>query len=130
MSKDIREKARLDIEDILGLNFVKSPGIYSFRKHYRMGLRSHIMEVLDPGEAEKENKGVMVDGLTWFPRAKPLKMLRIFRTRFKDLGDALEELKRVKIVETFLAPDHVAKSEEFLVTYVRQGTHHLLLCGL
>ncbi|MCP4665767.1 MAG: hypothetical protein GY849_05325 [Deltaproteobacteria bacterium] len=88
------------------------------------------MEVLDPGEAEKENKGVMVDGLTWFPKAKPLKMLRIFRTRFKDLGDALEELKRVKIVETFLAPDHVAKSEEFLVTYVRQGTHHLLLCGL
>jgi hypothetical protein len=130
MSKDIREKSRLVSNDILGLNFVKSPGIYSFRKHYRMGLRSHIMEVLNPSDLERENRGITVDGLKWFPKAKPLKMLRIFRTRFHNLDDALEELKRVKIVEKYLAPEHMARSEEFLVTYMRQGTHHLLLCGL
>ncbi len=130
MSEDIREKAHLDSKDILGLNFIKSPGIYTYRKHYRMGLRSHIIEVLNPQDAEKENKGLIVDGLKWFPKARPLKMLRIFRTRFKTFGDALKELKRVRIVEKFLAPDHMARSEEFLTTYVRQGRHNLLLCGL
>jgi hypothetical protein len=130
MSKDIREKARLDTEDILALNFIADPGIYVYRRYYRMGLRSHIMEVLNPGDVENENRGIIIDRLPWFPKAKPVKMLRIFRTRFKNLDDALEELKRVKLVEKSLAPDHVARSEEFLVTYVRERKHHLLLCGL
>jgi len=130
MSKDIREKARLDTEDILALNFIENPGIYIYRRHYRMGLRSHIMEVLNPSDVEKENRGIIIDRIKWFPKAKPLKMLRIFRARFKTLDDALEELKRVRIIEKYLAPDHVARSEEFLVTYVRQRKHNLLLCGL
>jgi hypothetical protein len=65
-----------------------------------------------------------------YPRAEPLKMLRIFRTRFESLSDAEEELKRVKIVQTYLAPDHVARSQEFLVDYAVQGRWEILLCGL
>ncbi|MBW1860420.1 MAG: hypothetical protein JRI70_10210 [Deltaproteobacteria bacterium] len=88
------------------------------------------MEVLDPAEVEKETKGVEVDGMMLYPRAEPLKMLRIFRTRFETLRDAEEELRRVRIVQAYLAPDHVAKSQEFLVDYGAQGKQQMLLCGL
>jgi len=72
------------------------------------------MEVLDPEDVEKETKGVMIDGLRWYPRAEPLKMLRIYRMRFKNIEDGEEELKRVRIVETYLAPDYVASPKNFL----------------
>jgi hypothetical protein len=62
--------------------------------------------------------------------AKPLKMLRIFRTRFNSLKEAEEELKRVKIIEACLAPDHLARSDEFIVDYSRNGHGEILLCGL
>ena len=88
------------------------------------------MEVLDPADVEKETTGVEVDGMMLYPQAEPLKMLRIFRTRFETLSDAEEELKRVKIVQTYLAPDHVARSQEFLVDYTVQGRRQMLLCGL
>ena len=130
LPEDIRDKPFLNHKDILDLNFIRDPGIYLYRKHYRMGLRSHIMEVLDPGDVKHETKGIIVDGLRWYPRAEPLGMLRIFRTRFNTLKDAEEELRRVKIIYAFLAPDHVAKSEEFLEDYARHKKHEILLCGL
>lgn len=130
MPEDIRDRAYLNHKDILGLNFIRAPGIYLYRRHYSQGLRSHIMEVLDPEDVENEAKGVMIDGLRWYPRAKPSKMLRIYRTRFKNIEDAEEELKRVRIVQTHLAPDHVARSEEFLVDYKREEDIEILLCGL
>ena len=114
----------------MGLNFIRAPGRYVFKRHYRAGLRSHIMEVLKQEDVEKEKRGVTIDGLTWYPKARPLRMLRIFRTRFKSLKQAEEELKRVKIVESYLAPDHLARSNEFLVDYRFQGHNHLILCGL
>ncbi len=129
-SEDIRDRPYLNHQDVLKLDFVRDPGVFFFRKHYRTGLRSHIMEVLDPAEIEKETKGVEVDGMMLYPRAEPLKMLRIFRTRFETLRDAEEELRRVKIVQAYLAPDHVAKSQEFLVDYGAQGKQQMLLCGL
>ena len=130
LPEDIRDKPFLNHKDILDLNFIRDPGIYLYRKHYRMGLRSHIMEVLDPADVKHETKGIIVDGLRWYPRAEPLGMLRIFRTRFNTLKDAEEELRRVKIIVAYLAPDHVAKSEEFLVDYARHKKHEILLCGL
>ena len=114
---DIRDKPCLDHDDILKLNFIRNPGRYHFRRHYRAGLRSHLMEVLNPEDVAKEKSGVVVDGLRMFPRAIPLKMFRIFRRRFKGLSEAKEELRRVRIVESYLGPDHIARSSEFLVHY-------------
>jgi hypothetical protein len=75
MPEDIRDKQKLTHKDILGLNFVREPGQYVYRRYYRTGLRSHIMAVLSPEAVEQEKKGVIIDGLKWFPLAKPLKML-------------------------------------------------------
>ena len=130
MPEDIRDKPYLIHKDILGLNFIRDPGIYLYRRHYRSGLRSHIMQVLNPEDVEKEKKGIIIDGLKWYPRAEPLKMLRIFRKRFNTLEDAEEELKRVKIIQTYLAPDYLARPGEFLVDYSRHGKCEILLCGL
>lgn len=130
MPEDIRDKEQLDHDDILSLNFIKSPAHYLFREHYYTGLRSHIMEVLDPNDMEKQAKGVLINGLKWYPRAEPLKMLRIFRIRFNDMEDAEEEIKKVKMIQEYLVPDHLARPEEFLVSYVKKGTREILLCGL
>lgn len=130
MQEDIRDMPYLSQEDVLKLNFIKEPGTYVFRRHYRMGLRSHIMEVLSPEDVANEKSGVIIDGAKWYPRAEPLRMLRIFRTRFKNLKEAEEEIERVKIIESYLGPDNFAKSDEFLVDYYRNGKRELLLCGL
>ncbi|RLC23097.1 MAG: hypothetical protein DRH56_07980 [Deltaproteobacteria bacterium] len=130
MERDIRERVGLDHADILRLNFVRAPSRFVFRRHYRAGLRSHLMEVLRPEDLERERKGTAGDGPRTYPRAVPVKMLRIFRSRFPDPAAAREELMREKIVERFLAPDHMARSEEFLVDYLRDRTREILLCGL
>lgn len=130
MTVDVREKACLNHEEVLSLNFIIDPGIYLFRRHHRQGLRSHIMEVLQRNDVERERKGAVIDGIRWFPRAKPIKMLRIFRTKFKTLEEASEEIRTVKIIEKYLAPDHVAESDEFLVDYVMEGKRDFILCGL
>jgi len=130
MSEDLRNKPYLSQDDVLRLKFIRAPGIYHYRSHYRRGLRSHLIEILDPRDIENETKGSIIDGLRWYPTAEPLKMLRIFRTRFDTLKEAEEEIKRVKIVETYLAPEHMAMSEEFLVTYIKDGKYHIILCGL
>jgi hypothetical protein len=85
MTQDIRDQPYLNEEDFLALNFVKHPGGYTFRRHYRQGLRSHIMEVLHPEDIKNETKGIIIRGLRSYPRAVPLKMFRIFRTKFETL---------------------------------------------
>jgi hypothetical protein len=129
-SDDIRDRPYPAHADILQLNFIRSPGRYVFRRHYRAGLRSHLMEVLNPEDAAREKAGVFVNGLKMFPRAAPLKMLRIFRRRFKDLTEAREEIRRVKTIESCLAPDHIARPSEFLVDYLGPGKQDILLAGL
>ncbi len=130
MQEDVRERPYLNEDDVLALNFIRDPGAYVYRRHYRQGLRSHIMEVLNFKDVENEKNGVMIDGSRWYPRAEPLKMLRIFRMRFNSRQEAEEEVERVKIIETYLGPDNLAKSDEFLVDYIRNGKRELLLCGL
>ncbi len=121
---------RLGHEDVLRLNFIRNPGVFFYRRHYRAGLRSHIMEVLNPEEVEREKGGVVIDGLMHFPKAGPLKMLRIFKKRFNELKDAEAELKNVKILEKFLRPDFVARSDEFLAHYKWRDNYELIICGL
>jgi hypothetical protein len=103
MQEDVRDRLYLNQEDVLKLNFIREPGAYIYRRHYRQGLRSHILEVLSQKDVENEKNGVIIDGAKWYPRAEPLKMLRIFRTR---------------------------KSDEFLVDYELNGKRELILCGL
>jgi hypothetical protein len=130
MTQDVREKPSLSAEDVLRLNFIRQPGRFVYRRHYRQGLRSHIMEVLDPDDVAREKSGVVSDGIKWFPRAKPLKMLRIFRARFPSRREAHAELERVIIVATYLGPEGYARSNEFLVSYLWEARQDILLCGL
>jgi len=130
VADDIRDSANLTHENVLALNFIRNSGRYIYRRHYRFGLRSHIMEVLRPEAVHMEQTGVLIDKIRWFPKARPIKMLRIFRARFNSLEDALLELKRVKMTLTFLTPDHVALSDEFLVSYKKTSGSEILLCGL
>ncbi|MBW2581920.1 MAG: hypothetical protein JRD00_13560 [Deltaproteobacteria bacterium] len=130
MQEDVRDKLYLNQEDVLKLNFIRDPGAYIYRRHYRQGLRSHILEVLSQKDVENEKNGVIIDGAKWYPRAEPLKMLRIFRTRFKNLQEAEEEIARVKTIESYLGPENFAKSDEFLVDYKMDGKRELILCGL
>jgi len=130
MLEDIRDIPYLNEEDVLTLNFIRKPCAYIYRRHYRQGLRSHILEVLSPEDVDNEKNGVIIDGAKWYPRAEPLRMLRLFRTRFKDLQEAREEVERVKMIESYLGPNNFAKSEEFLVDYELNGKREILLCGL
>lgn len=130
MAEDVREKASLNHEAVISLNFIRDSSIYVFRRHYRQGLRSHIMEVLKRMDVVQERTGIEIDGVKWFPRAKPTRMLRIFRTKFKRLEEAIAEIGTVKIIEKYLGPNHIAVSDEFLVDYMVKGRRDFLLCGL
>lgn len=130
MEKDIRDKPNIRSEDITGLNFIRDSGTYAFKKHYRQGLRSHIMEVLDSNDIRKEKKGEVVDGIRLFPRAKPQKMLRIFKYRFDGLEDVLKEANQFKIIARYLGREFIAVSGEFIADYVRPDGREIVLCGL
>jgi len=130
MPEDIRDKLYLNHPDVVALNFIRSPSRYHYRRYYRAGLRSHIMEILEPDDLKNEAEGVSANGMKWYPRAMPIKILRIFRTRFKNLDEARDEVRRVRILQAYLGPDHVALTEEFLVDYIRLEKPEILLCGL
>jgi hypothetical protein len=130
MIKDIRDKSHITHEDILALNFIRKPGAYVFRKYHKQGLRSHIMEVLDPRDLQKQSKGETIDGIRVFPWAKPLKVLRIFRTKFFSAKEVFEEIKKLRIIEKYLPDDSYAKSDEFIVDYIWNKNRDFVLCGL
>ncbi len=81
MEKDIRDKPNISSEDITGLNFIRDSGTYLFRKHYRQGLRSRIMEVLDSNDIQKEIKGEVVDRIRVFPRARLISSAQVSSCR-------------------------------------------------
>ncbi|MCP4692549.1 MAG: hypothetical protein GY859_31180 [Desulfobacterales bacterium] len=130
MNADLRDKPYISHEDVCDLNFIRASGAYVFRRHFRSGLRSHILEVLDPNDVEKETRGEIVDGVRRFPLARPKKMLRIFRSRFSAMDDAFNEIRKLRIVEKRLAPGHMAVSNEFIVDYFHSGGREMVLCGL
>lgn len=127
---DIRDRSFVSHHDVTALNFIQSTAPYYFRRHFKNGLRSHIMEVLLSADVENESKGVVIDGLKWFPTAQPLKMLRIFRRKFQSLNEAFNEIKRLRIIEKYLDPQHIAKSIEFITEYQMNNHSELVLCGL
>ncbi|MCG6893231.1 MAG: hypothetical protein LJE65_06465 [Desulfobacteraceae bacterium] len=128
--EDIREKPVIGHEDVVGLNFICPSGRFVFRRHYKNGLRSHVMEVLCREAVSRETSGVRVDGILRFPRAVPVKMLRIFRHKFRRLDEAFQETRRLREVERYLTRRYLARSEEFLVDYQSPAGPDVLLCGL
>jgi hypothetical protein len=129
MSEDIRNRPAISHADVTALNFVRSSTPHVFRRHFRQGLRSHIMEILDPLDVDIEQTGAIRDGVRWFPKAKPRRMFRIFRARLETLENAFFEIGRVKIAERYLAPDCMARSTECIVDYHGPEGPDLLLCG-
>ncbi|MGE0083668.1 MAG: hypothetical protein AB7S75_04540 [Desulfococcaceae bacterium] len=116
--------------DISDLNFIRSPNPYIFRRHYSRGLRSHIFRLLASEDASKESKGEIREGIRIFPKARPRKVLRIFKRNFTCLQDVLAETRRYKIMVSFLAPENMAESEEFAVTHLTSSGPKIVLCGL
>jgi len=130
MTEDIRDKPTIRHDDVIGLNFINASSPYFFRRHFRQGLRSHVMEILKRADVEVENNGTTVGGVRWFPRARPTHMLRIFRTRLETLAGALAEIERVKVVADYLGPEFIAASSEFLVDYHGPEGTGIMLCGV
>ena len=129
MSEDIRQKLAIYHADVAALNFIRSSSPYVFRRHYRQGLRSHVMEILSSSDVDIENTGTLVDGVRQFPRAVPLSMFRIFRTRFDTFEEVWAEIQRVKILSEYLGPGFMAHSHECIVEYHGPHGSELLLCG-
>ena len=129
MPLDIRDKLALRHEDVVGLNFIRADSPFFFRRHFRQGLRSHIMEILKRSDVAAENEGVVIDGARSFPRARPTRMLRIFRARLGSLESALAEIARVSVVASYLGPEFIAESSEFLVDYHGPEGVSIMLCG-
>lgn len=127
---DILDKTSFTGEEVRQLNFISDLPTYHFRKHYRQGLRSHIIEVLSTADVLKESNGEIIDGIRMFPRAVPKHMLRILRTRFTTLDQALNEGKRYALLEKFLDPALIARSDEFIVDYIGPEKNAIILCGL
>jgi hypothetical protein len=117
-------------DDVQNLNFIRKNSPYAFRRHNAPGLRSHIMYLLDAGEAHKEKKGVAQDGVRIYPKAVPKKILRIFKRRFQKLNQALDEINRYKVMEKYFCPDYIAKSNEFIVDLTNFHDREIILCGI
>ena len=129
MADDIRNKPSINHSDVIALNFIRATAPYVFRKHFRQGLRSRIIEILNPNDISNEKTGTTCKGVRRFPRAMPRNMLRIFRTRLENLDEAWGEIERFKIVSHYLAPDFLAHSYEFIVDYNGPKGYEPMLCG-
>ncbi len=112
------------------IDFLRTPRGHHLRRHFRGGLRSHLFELICKQDLDAEHHGTRVNNMRIFPRAKPVKMLRILRNRFNSPDMALEEIKKYRILLEFLGADLVARSEEFIVEHREQGLSQILLCGL
>ena len=128
--QDIRDQAYLTESEVLKLNFINDSSHYIFRKYYRSGLRSHILEILAAEDVLKEIHGEITEGIRMFPRAKPKKMLRILRNRFKNKEAVFQEIKKYQLLLKFLGPAFIAESEEFIVDYTGTEKSQIVLCGL
>lgn len=128
--EDIRDRAHLSGSEVQKLNFVNDSSRYIFRKHYRSGLRSHIFEILAAQDVLKETCGEIIDGIRLFPRARPKKIFRILRNRFKSTEAVFLEIKKYRMLLKFIGPEFIAQSDEFIVDYTGTGASQIVLCGL
>ncbi len=128
--KDIRDQTYLTENQVLTLNFINKSTHYIFRKYYRSGLRSHILEILKAEDVLKETQGEIIQGIRLFPRAKPKKIFRILRNRFKNKEEVFQEIKKYHLLLKFLGSAFIAESEEFIVDYTGTGKSQIVLCGL
>lgn len=129
-SIDIRDRKNPGADEIFALNFINISSPFRFRKYYRSGLRSHIFEVLLSEDLDKEINGIIEDGIRIYPRARPIKMFRIFRNYFKKIEDIFTEIKKYNLLLDVLGQDYIAISEEFIVDYTQTSKSSILLCGL
>lgn len=129
-ANDIRDQTCLSGNAVQKLNFITDSDRYIFRKYYRSGLRSHIFEILTAEDVLKETQGWDMDGIRMFPRARPKKMFRILRNKFKSKEEIFREIKKYHILLKFLGPKFIAESDEFIVDYTGTGTTQIVLCGL
>jgi len=124
MQADIRNRKLISNKDIIELNFIRKQNNYVFRKYYKQGLRSHIMEVLHAGDVLKQNKGDTINGIRHYPIAKPFKTLRIFRTKFNSLSEIMKKIGKYKIIEAIsiieqkLLNRTIDKSEKIYRTFL------------
>ena len=127
---DIRDRGTITHEDVLGLNFIRKPSPHYFRGHFREGLRSRIIQVLNPGDVQAESNGLMQAGIKRYPLARPLRMLRIFRKPISSLRDITDEIVNYQIIQKHLPSAYYASSSEFLVDYRKPDKCEIVLCGL
>ncbi len=127
---DIRTKPTLSNSDILNLNFIRQACPYCFRIHFREGLRSRLLQVLNQDDVRHETRGVMQNGLRLYPVAQPVAMLRIFKKQFTAWQEVQKEIENYKLVQRYVPPHHYAASSEFIVDYVQNRNTQFLLCGL
>jgi hypothetical protein len=127
---DIRDQAHLSGSEVKKLNFIKDSKGLVFRKYYRSGLRSHIFEVLLEKDVIGETQGRLIDGIRMFPRARPIKMFRILRTKFDSKEAVFLEIERYNSLLKFIGSDLIALSEEFMADYRGEGENRIVLCGL
>ncbi len=126
----IRNKPTLSHDDIVNLNFIRQACPYCFRINYREGLRSRLLQVLNPADFFRETRGSLQQEVRCFPVAQPVAMLRIFKKNFIDLREIQKEIENYKLVQHFIPPHHYAASSEFIVDYIRDRKRQMLLCGL
>jgi len=129
-SNDIRDLGTITHDDVLDLNFIRKPSPYYFRGHFREGLRSRIIQVLDPDDVRAETRGRMRDGIKHYPMARPLRMLRIFRQPISALRDITDEIVNYQVIQKYLPAAFYASSSEFLVDYIKPDNREIVLCGL
>ncbi len=125
---DIREKSRLEHQDILDLNFINRDSPYVFNYHYNQGLRSHIIELLNPEDCKARDKGIYVEGRLTYPKPVPSKVLRIYKEKIT-LQEAMEETEKMCTIKRYLK-ENIAKSQEFIVSYRKKEGFEPILCGL
>ena len=130
LAPDIRPLEALQHGDVAALNFIRANPRIRFRKHYRQGLRSQIIEVLYQEDLDRESRGVVVNGVRRYPRARPRKMLRLFRAAFASREEAFREARKFAVLKRYLGAAHLAQSSEFIVTYRWNRGAMIMLCGL
>ncbi|MCP4114233.1 MAG: hypothetical protein GY737_02315 [Desulfobacteraceae bacterium] len=127
---DITTAPFLSNSSLEQFNFLRTSAAGRFRRHFRSGLRSHLFELIRAEDLETEQTGKIIGNIRLFPRARPSRMLRVLRTPFDSLDQALGEIQKYKLLLKYLGPGLIAKSEEFIVEYRGTGAREILLCGL